>query len=149
MFAIPKSILESLGLEPNTQVGLSVSKGRLVIEPHLRPHYRLADRGDIYHVNLNPIHGREQAGTGYVMVVSPREFNALGTPLVCPIKQDRRRIFGDIEVSLSGAGTNARGVVLCKQPRVLDLEERGARFSEKAPQEVIDEVIASLLTLLE
>jgi mRNA-degrading endonuclease toxin of MazEF toxin-antitoxin module len=85
-----------------------------------------------------------------VHIVSPREFNRLGTPLVCPITQGgefaRSKGFA---VSLSGVGTNAQGVVLCNQPRVLDLQKRGATFSEKAPQVVISEVIAKLLTLLE
>jgi mRNA-degrading endonuclease toxin of MazEF toxin-antitoxin module len=108
------------------------------------------DRGDIYHVDLNPIKGREQAGPRYVLIVSPREFNRLGTPLVCPITQGgsfaRDRGFA---VSLSGAGTNAQGVVLCNQPRVLDLQSRGARFLEKVPAAIVDEVIARLQTLLE
>jgi antitoxin ChpS len=43
MFAIPKSILEGLGLSPNTQVGLSVSDGRLIVDPHPRPRYTLAE----------------------------------------------------------------------------------------------------------
>ncbi len=43
MFAIPKPILEGLGLLPNTQVGLSVSEGRLIVEPHPRPRYTLAE----------------------------------------------------------------------------------------------------------
>jgi mRNA interferase ChpB len=42
------------------------------------------DRGDIYHVNLNPIHGREQAGSRYVMIISVREFNSLGVPDLPP-----------------------------------------------------------------
>ena len=52
-------------------------------------------------------------------------------------------------MSLSGTGTNAQGVVLCNQPRVLDLQNRGATFAEKAPPVIIDEVIARLITLLE
>ena len=108
------------------------------------------DRGDIYHVNLNPIHGREQAGARYVLIVSPREFNLLGTPLVCPITQGgnfaRDKGFA---VSLSGIGTIAQGVVLCNQPRVLDLQRRGATFIERVPPVIVDEVIAKLLTLLE
>src|SRR6202140_838797 len=108
------------------------------------------DRGDIYHVDLNPAKGREQAGPRYVLIVSPREFNQLGPPLVCPITQGgnfaRDRGFA---VSLSGAGTNAQGVVLCTQPRVLDLQNRGGSFVEKAPAVIIDEVIARLQTLLE
>jgi antitoxin ChpS len=43
MFAIPKPILESLGLLPNTQVGLSVAEGRLIVEPHPRPRYTLTE----------------------------------------------------------------------------------------------------------
>jgi antitoxin ChpS len=43
MFAIPKPILEVLGLSPNTQVGLSVSEGRLVVEPHPRARYTLTE----------------------------------------------------------------------------------------------------------
>jgi mRNA interferase ChpB len=51
--------------------------------------------------------------------------------------------------SISGSGTNAQGIVLCNQPRVLDLQRRGASFVEKVPPVIIDEVIAKLLTLLE
>ena len=43
MFAIPKPILEGLGLSPNNQVGLSVSGGRLIVEPHPRPKYTLGE----------------------------------------------------------------------------------------------------------
>src|SRR5271156_5929313 len=108
------------------------------------------DRGDIYHVDLNPIQGREQAGKRYVMIVSPRDFNRLGTPLVCPITQggDFARSKG-FAVSLSGLGINTQGIVLCNQPRVLDLQTRRATFAEKAPPVIVDEVIAKLLTLLE
>jgi antitoxin ChpS len=42
MFAIPKPILEGLGLSPNSQVGLSMSDGRLIVDPHPRPRYTLA-----------------------------------------------------------------------------------------------------------
>ena len=108
------------------------------------------DRGDFYHVDLNPIKGREQSGPRYVLIVSPREFNRLSTQLVCPITQGGNfaRDLG-FAVSLSGIGTNAQGVVLCNQPRVLDLQRRGATFVEKVPPAVIDEVIAKLATLLE
>ena len=43
MFAIPKPILEGLGLSANTQVGLSVSNGRLIVDPHPLPRYTLAE----------------------------------------------------------------------------------------------------------
>ncbi len=107
-------------------------------------------RGDTYHVDLNPIKGREQAGPRFVFVVSPEAFHLMGTPLVCPITQGgsfaREAGFA---VSLSGTGTQTQGVVLCNQPRVIDLQARGGRFIEKAPGFIIDEVLAKLATLIE
>lgn len=43
MMAIPKSLLEGLGLSANTKVGLSLDHGRLVIEPKPKPKYALAE----------------------------------------------------------------------------------------------------------
>lgn len=43
MFAIPKPLLDSLELAANAQVGLSVADGRLIVDPHPRPRYTLAE----------------------------------------------------------------------------------------------------------
>ena len=43
MFAIPKPIIECLDLQVNTEVGLSVSDGRLIVEPHPRRRYTLEE----------------------------------------------------------------------------------------------------------
>jgi len=43
MVAIPKSILDMLGLRADTKVGLTVDHGKLVIEPSPRPSYTLAE----------------------------------------------------------------------------------------------------------
>ena len=92
------------------------------------------NRGDIYHVDLNPIQGREQAGARFVLIVSPVEFNILGIPLVCPITQGGNFArHAGFAVSLNGAGTRTNGVILCNQARVLDLDARQARFIEKVP----------------
>lgn len=107
-------------------------------------------RGDIYHVDLNPVAGREQAGARYVVIVSPFEFNALGTQLVCPITQGGSFArHAGFAVSLSGAGTRTSGVVLCNQARVLDLQARQARFVERVPEFIVDEVRARLATLID
>ena len=100
------------------------------------------DRGDVYHVDLSPTQGREQAGARYALIVSPKAFNILGTPLVCPITQGGNFArHAGFAVSLSGAGTRTQGVILCNQARVLDLQARGARFVEKTPDFIIDEVL--------
>ncbi len=108
------------------------------------------DRGDVYHVDLSPTEGREQSGARYVLIVSPRAFNILGTPFVCPITQGGHFArHAGFAVSLSGAGTQTQGVILCNQARALDLQARKARFVEKVPGFIIDEVLAKLLTLVE
>jgi antitoxin ChpS len=43
MFAIPKPMLESLDLHANQQVGVSISDGRIIIEPKVKPRYTLAE----------------------------------------------------------------------------------------------------------
>ena len=69
---------------------------------------------------------------------------------MCPISQGgncaRNKGFA---VSLSEAGTKVQGVILSNQPRILDIAACGGRFCEKAPEYVVDEVIAKLQTLLD
>jgi len=108
-------------------------------------------RGEIWHVDLNPTSGREQRGARYVLIVSPDAFNnATGTAIVAPITTGGggSRLKG-FAVSLSGAGTDATGVVLCDQLRTLDLRARGGRRSETVPDFIVDEVVARIATLFE
>jgi len=48
---------------------------------------RVPDRGEIWHVDLDPTKGVEQRGMRFVFVVSPKAFNAGGLALVCPVTQ--------------------------------------------------------------
>jgi len=43
MLSLPPAILELLQLKAGATVGVSVDGGRLVIEPHPRPHYTMAE----------------------------------------------------------------------------------------------------------
>lgn len=107
--------------------------------------------GDIYIVPLDPTKGREQRGTRRVIVVSPTPFNRLtNTPIVAPITQggDFARVAG-FAVSLTGAGLDAQGVVRCDQLRALDLKARGATRTEKAPDYIVEEVLARIRPLFE
>jgi len=107
------------------------------------------DRGDIYLVSLDPTLGHEQQGQRPVLVVSPTKFNeATKLPVVLPITSggDFARRIG-FAVPLSG--TKATGVVRCDQPRVLDLEARGGRKVDSIPAEILDDVLARVITLFE
>lgn len=43
MFAIPKAVLEVLDIRANSSVGLSIFGGKLVVDPHPKPRYKLAE----------------------------------------------------------------------------------------------------------
>jgi mRNA interferase ChpB len=106
-------------------------------------------RGDIYLVSLDPVRGHEQQGQRPVLVISPTEFNeATKLPVVLPITSGgefARRIGFAVPIS----GVKTTGVVRCDQPRVLDLEARGGRKVDALPQEILDEVLAKVVTLFE
>ena len=109
------------------------------------------ERGEIYRVSLDPSSGHEQQGTRPVLIVSPGAFNHLTkTPIVLPITQGGNfaRTAG-FAVSLMGAGTETTGLVRCDQPRSLDIQSRRGRRIEKVSQELIDEVLAKIITLFE
>jgi mRNA interferase ChpB len=106
-------------------------------------------RGDIYMVSLDPTLGHEQLGQRPVLVVSPTAFNqATNLPVVLPITgggEFARRIGFAVPL----AGTRTTGIVRCDQPRTLDIAARGGRKIETLPPEILDEVLAKLVTLFE
>jgi len=108
-------------------------------------------RGEIYLVSLDPTQGHEQQGTRPVLIVSPDKFNALTrVPIVLPITSGGAfaRNAG-FTVSLAGAGTRTTGVIRCDQPRPIDLVARNAKRLEAVPVEILEDVLARLITLFE
>ncbi|TKI06723.1 type II toxin-antitoxin system PemK/MazF family toxin [Martelella alba] len=106
-------------------------------------------RGEVYMVDLEPTHGREQRGHRPVVVISPDEFNqATCLPVVLPITNggDFARRLG-FAVPLVGGKTT--GVVRCDQPRVLDLNARNGRKVESLSVAIMDEVLAKVATIFE
>ena len=43
MLAVPPALLDVLGLEAGTEVGIGVENGRLIVEPQHRPRYTLQE----------------------------------------------------------------------------------------------------------
>ncbi len=111
---------------------------------------RTPKRGEIWFARLDPVEGHEQRGTRPVFVLSPEPFNRLGLAVICPISQGAvGSRFAGFAATLSGAGTETQGVVMCNQPRTLDFQARGVRYVEAAPEEVTAEVLARVSALLE
>jgi len=106
-------------------------------------------RGDIYMVDPDPTAGREQRGHRPVLVISADAFNAATKlPVVLPITNgvDFAQRIG-FAVPLVGLKTT--GIVRCDQPRVLDLAARNGRRIEAVPQELLDDVLARVVTIIE
>lgn len=102
-------------------------------------------------LNLNPTAGREQQGDFRpALVITPAAYNATGLAVIAPITQggDFARYAG-FAVTLSGAGTETQGVILCNQIRSVDLEARGAKRIETVPDEIIEEVLARIQALFD
>ncbi|MDX9871176.1 MAG: type II toxin-antitoxin system PemK/MazF family toxin [Clostridia bacterium] len=105
------------------------------------------EQGDIIYLNFDPQTGHEQKGRRPAMVVSNNLFNRVSSlTMVCPITQtDRGHPF---HVRLDGK-TGTKGVVMCDQARMLDLESRQAGFEEKAPAELVAAVVDLITSFIE
>ena len=102
-------------------------------------------------VNLEPVLGREMQGQRRpALVLTSKEFNALGDVLIAPITQggDYAR-FAGFAVSLMNTGCKTQGVALVNKCRMMDLAARKAKKIERVPQAVIDDALGRLLALFE
>lgn len=107
------------------------------------------DRGDIVRICLNPVSGKEVQGDARpVLVLSPRLFNQLGITMIAPISQGGNLArYAGFAVSLMGTGCETQGVVLVNMVKSLDVNARGAKWIEKAPNCVVEESLEKLMTI--
>lgn len=96
-------------------------------------------KGDIVYLNFNPQKGHEQQGRRPAIVVTNDLYNKMcNLTFVCPITStDNKHPF---HVPLNNQ-TKTHGVIMCEQLKALDLATRDAEFEERAPKEIIDEVV--------
>jgi mRNA-degrading endonuclease toxin of MazEF toxin-antitoxin module len=107
-------------------------------------------RGDIYVVDLDPTVGHELKKRRPVLIVSPTEFNHRNLPLVAPITSGGEAArLGLMAISLTGAGTQTTGVVLCNQIRTLDIKQRGGKRIERLPDVITGDVVARIADIYE
>ena len=105
------------------------------------------DRGDIVWLQFNPQAGQEQAGQRPAFVVSPRAYNQkVGLALFCPITSRTKGY--PFEVPLPADG-KAQGVILSDQLKSLDWKARKAIRFDRAADDVVAEVTARVLALVD
>ena len=106
----------------------------------------LPDAGDLAWFYFDQTLGTEQAGRRPGLVLSNRDYHERSPrALVCPIS--RRTVPYFFNVMLP-EGMNTQGVVLVDQLRAMDCERRMHQLIERAPDEVVAEVLAKLSVLL-
>ncbi len=105
------------------------------------------DRGDIIYINFNPTRGHEQRGKRPALVISPVAFNAhTNTLWACPVTNQQRG--WAFETSLDGCGTQTSGAIRADQIKTMDFNARGFEFKEKAPPDIIADVLAKIHAVL-
>lgn len=109
------------------------------------------ERGDILRACLNPTAGNEiQGEMRPCLVLSTKQFNKLGLTVIAPITQGGNYArFEGFAVTLMGSGTDTQGVVLANGIRSVDLTARQAVKVEKAPAEIVNEVLAIVAAILD
>ena len=104
------------------------------------------ERGDVVWLSFNPQAGHEQAGRRPALVLSPMEYNKkVGLSILCPITSQVKGYPFEVVIP---DDCEVQGVILSDQVKSLDWRIRDAEFFCRLPDEVINEVLGKLLTLL-
>lgn len=97
-------------------------------------------QGDLVALDFDPQSGHEQKGRRPALVISKDAFNkGTGMAICCPITNTNRRV--PFHVSITGR-TSLTGFVMCEQVKSLDFRARGLSLIERAPRDLLDDVLA-------
>lgn len=111
------------------------------------PRTYIPSRGDIIWLIFTPQAGHEQAGHRPALVISPRQYNQkVGLGLFCPVTSHVKGY--PFEVNIPD-DLKIKGVILSDQIKSLDWKIRKAKLICKLPNEVIEEVLAKIKTLID
>lgn len=105
------------------------------------------EQGDIITLEFDPQAGHEQKGRRPALVVSNNTFNSFTKiAMVCPITNTNRNF--PLHVSLDER-TKTTGFIMCEQVKSLDINARNALYNEKAPTDIMEEVLDILIGFIE
>ena len=111
------------------------------------PRRYVPERGDIVWLQFTPQAGHEQSGRRPALVVSPKPYNQkVGLALFCPITSSIKGYPFEV---IFPAGHEISGAILSDQVKSLDWRVRNAKLISRAPDNVMEDVLAKILTLLD
>ena len=98
----------------------------------------MVKQGDVIKINFNPNKGHEQAGYRPALVVSNNIYNnQTKMAIVCPITNTTKGFPLHIELDNRVETT---GTILCEHVRAMDIYERGYKYIEKLPEDLLRRV---------
>lgn len=107
----------------------------------------MVKQGDIIKLDFNSQSGHEQAGYRPAVVINNDFFNAkTGLTIVCPITNTNRPF--PLHIPLDNR-TQTTGFILCEHLKSLDLNARGHKVVERLPEDLLQEVIATVFAEIE
>ncbi len=99
-------------------------------------------KGDMVIVTFDPQAGHEQKGRRPALILSHELFNKhTGFAIACPITNADRKIPFHVKIPPSASLT---GFVMVEQVKSIDTQSRRIKYVEKAPSELMSEVLSIL-----
>lgn len=103
-------------------------------------------RGDAVWLNFDPQAGHEQAGHRPALTLSPEKYNEQShLALFCPITNQSKGYPFEVELP---EDLDVSGVILSDQVRSLDWTRREAEFIERVPDQLLEQVLGKVSTIL-
>lgn len=104
------------------------------------------NQGDIIDMNFTPQKGHEQSGRRPALIISNNVLNHHSSmAMVCPITSTNKHHPFHLELD---ERTDTTGVILCDQAKLLDIRARNAKFREKCPDDIWNEVKYMVISFL-
>jgi mRNA interferase MazF len=106
------------------------------------------DRGDLIEINFHPAAGREIDKRRPAIVLSPRVYNRTsGLCLAVPTSTDLTP--GPLWIKMPEGYLSRPSLILCDFVKSFDYRERSASFLNRVPKELVDEIVSTVLDLMD
>ena len=107
----------------------------------------MVKQGNIILLDFDPQLGHEQKGRRPALVISNELFNKYSEmAIVCPITNNDKS--HPLHIKLNKK-TKTKGVILCDQIKTMDIKVRNFKFLEDIPEELLEEVLDIVFSLME
>lgn len=113
---------------------------------------RIAQAGDVYWIDPNPVAGREMRDRHRFVVITRREINALGVAMAVPITSGGA-FARNMGLTVPVSGHDTAGVAVCNQVRSFDLDARvragSARYIESLDAHTTRHIVLRVLSVID